>query len=275
MATLADVEGSLTKGISTFSLFSAASGVTTAADSSGVGSGSGSSGAGGHRRPGFGRFGRGRQRLPQRGRRPHQPHRQRHLHPGQHRIAARWRRLGRAAVAQRAGRRRDRHPRESGRARLAPDVHRPAAARSVGGQRFAAAAFERFVDGHPQHGDRRRERCDQGRRHIAPAAHFGLASPTLPTLPVTTPTLPSASGTPTVTSSGGSTTVSVPTPSVPATRRHHHHGRRRLGRVSTPAAPLRAPRSTFPSEAGPLGIVGSGVGSGPRPGTHEEVPWSG
>jgi hypothetical protein len=41
------------------------------------------------------------------------------------------------------------------------------------------------------------------------------SSPTLPSLPVTTPTLPSASGAPTVTSSGGSTTVSVPTPSVP------------------------------------------------------------
>jgi hypothetical protein len=41
------------------------------------------------------------------------------------------------------------------------------------------------------------------------------SSPTLPSLPVTTPTLPGLPGAPTLSSTGGSTTVAVPTPSVP------------------------------------------------------------
>ena len=41
------------------------------------------------------------------------------------------------------------------------------------------------------------------------------SAPTLPSLPVTTPTLPSVPSAPSVTSSGGSTTASVPTPSLP------------------------------------------------------------
>ena len=213
-ATLADVEGSLTKGISTFSLFSPASGVSTAADSLGVGSGSGSLGAGVTGGLGSGGLGGAGSDC---------------LSGGADLtslIDSVTCTLGSIGSLPGGG--------ASGvlpsLSALVGDVTGTLASLGVpgslptstglplpgtsGGSGSLPLPSSGSLTGMLNTVTAAANGVTKGGGTSLPLPTSG-ASPTLPTLPVTTPTLPSASGTPTVTSSGGSTTVSVPTPSVP------------------------------------------------------------
>ena len=117
-------------------------------------SGVGSVGSGlGGRRSGLGWLG-GRDAAASAGAPTSELDRQRHVHPGQHRIAARQRRVRRAAVAQRTGGRRDRHPLEPGRSGSLPTSTGLPLPGGSGGSGSLPLPSERFADGHPRHGDR-------------------------------------------------------------------------------------------------------------------------